>query len=130
MKNIRYSLLSLQKIEREKKSYKTGTDNQRVLKIGKMINFILEGKIASFKLIVIFKIGKIIFNWKKHLPMITGILLLCILSQYMWYNDSIQVDKVSVHFLQFSEKNINYDSQLFSENGSIKKWHELHVINY
>ena len=62
MKNIRYSLLSLQKIEREKKSYKTGTDNQRVLKIGKMRNFILEGKIASFKLIVIFKIGKIIFN--------------------------------------------------------------------
>ena len=49
----------------------------------------------------------------------------CILSQYLWYNNSIQMDKASVHFLMFSEKSINYVSQLFSDNGSIKKWHEF-----
>ena len=35
------------------------------------------------------------------------------------------MDKASFHFLTFSEKSINYVSQLFSDNGSIKKWHEL-----
>ena len=49
----------------------------------------------------------------------------CILSQYLWYNRSIQVDNSSVYFLKFSEKNINYVSQLFSDNGSIKQWHEF-----
>ena len=37
----------------------------------------------------------------------------CILSQYMWYNKSIQVDKASVHFLAFSGKSINYVSHFF-----------------
>ena len=49
----------------------------------------------------------------------------CILSQYLWYNRSIQVDNSSVYFLKFSEKNINYVSQLFSGNGSIKQLHEF-----
>ena len=48
-----------------------------------------------------------------------------ILSQYLWYNRSIEVDNSSVYFLKFSEKNINYVSQLFSDNGSIKQWHEF-----
>ena len=39
-------------------------------------------------------------------------------------NRSIQVDNSSVYFLKFSEKNINYFSQLFSDNESIKQWHE------
>ena len=37
----------------------------------------------------------------------------------------MQVDKAYVYFLKFSEKSIDYVSQLFSENGSIKKWHEI-----
>ena len=49
----------------------------------------------------------------------------CILSQYLWYNRSIQVDNSSVYFLKFSKKDINYVSQLFSSNESIKKWHEF-----
>ena len=50
------------------------------------------------------------------------------LSQYMWCNKSIQVDKASIHFLQFysfPKKDINYVSQLFSDNGSVKKWREF-----
>ena len=44
----------------------------------------------------------------------------CILPQYLWYNKSIQVDKASIHFLTFSEKSVNYVSQLFSDNGLLK----------
>ena len=44
----------------------------------------------------------------------------CILSQYLWYNKSIQVNKVSIQFLTFPEKSISYVSQLFSHTGSIE----------
>ena len=43
----------------------------------------------------------------------------CTLSQYLWYNESNQVNKAS-SFLKFSGKSINYVSQLFSDKGSIK----------
>ena len=49
----------------------------------------------------------------------------CIFSQYLWYNENISVDKNSIHLVRFSEKNIDYVSQLFRPDGSIKKRHEL-----
>ena len=45
--------------------------------------------------------------------------------QYLWCNENIQVEKNSIYLVRFSEKNINYVSQLFRPDGSIKKWHEL-----
>ena len=35
------------------------------------------------------------------------------------------MDKGSVYFLTLSEKSINYVSHFFSDNDSIKKWHEF-----
>ena len=52
-------------------------------------------------------------------------ILSCILSQYLQYNANIHIDKTSIHFSRFSEKNINYVSQRFTNNGSIKKWHKF-----
>ena len=49
----------------------------------------------------------------------------CILSQYLWYNANIQVDKTSIQFSRFSIKNIRYVSQFFNHNGSIKKRHQF-----
>ena len=49
----------------------------------------------------------------------------CVLSQYLWYNANTQVDKTSTLFSRFSEKNIHYVSQLFNNNGPIKKLHEF-----
>ena len=63
---------------------------------------------------------------KKHLAMMNEISSY-ILPQYLWYNKSIEVDKASVHFFEFSEKSSNYVLQLFSDNGSIKKWHECKI---
>ena len=62
-------------------------------------------------------------DWKKDLAMMTEILF-AILPQCLWY-EGIQVDRVSVHCLKFSEKSINSVLQLFSDNGSFKKWHEF-----
>ena len=67
---------------------------------------------------------EIILNWKKHLALVAEISS-CVLSQYLWYKKCIQVDKVSIHSLTFSGKSIDYVSQLFNDNGSIKKWHEF-----
>ena len=50
--------------------------------------------------------SKTFLNGKKHLAMMTEIPS-CILSRYLWYNERIKVDKVSVYFLKFSEKGIN-----------------------
>ena len=44
-----------------------------------------------------------ILNRKKHLVMMTDIPS-CIFSQYLWYIESIQVDKASLHVLRFSKK--------------------------
>ena len=44
----------------------------------------------------------------------------CILSQYLRYNENIQVDKASAHFSKFSEKFFNYISRFFSDSGSFK----------
>ena len=49
-----------------------------------------------------------------------------ILSQYLWYNEKIQVEKNSIYkFNSISENSINYDSQLFQTDGFIKAWHDL-----
>ena len=64
-------------------------------------------------------------NWKKQFAMMTEISS-CILSQYLWYNKSIKVNKAFVqYFKKFSEKSINYVLKLFSDNSSIKKCHEF-----
>ena len=60
--------------------------------------------------------------WKKHLTR-KHETPSCILSPYLWYNGNIQVD--SIYLVRFFEKNINYVSQLFRPDSSIKKWHEL-----
>ena len=99
--------------------------------------YLIEKSLGSsfkFCLILLFKSNKtkffpsfyqeIILYWKKHLAMMTEISS-CILSQYLWYNVNIQVDKISIQFSQFFEKSIHYVSQLFNDNGSIKKLHEF-----
>ena len=56
--------------------------------------------------------------------------------QYLWYNKNIQEDKNSIRLVRFFDKNINYVSQLFRPDGSIKTWyelkteHELHENSY
>ena len=46
----------------------------------------------------------------------------CILYHYL---PVFQVDKMSFQFFRLSKKKISVVSQLHSDNGSIKKWHEF-----
>ena len=65
---------------------------------------------------------EIVLNWKKPIWLWS---LKYILSQYFWYNGSIQEDNAAAYFSKFSNKYTNYISQRFSGNGSIKDWHEF-----
>ena len=47
------------------------------------------------------------------------------MSQRLWYNGHIQVNTSPTHFIKFSEKNINYISQLLTINRSVKFWQTL-----
>ena len=48
-----------------------------------------------------------------------------ILSQFLWYNIYIQIDEGDVYLSRFSQNNLNFISQLFNTNSSIKGWHLL-----
>ena len=88
-----------EKLKEERNLYKTVTNIQRVLKVWKMRNLTLEGKIVKLKY---------------HFAFVS----------ILWYKENIYVDKNSVYLVRFSEKKINYVSQLLRPDGSIKKWHE------
>ena len=47
---------------------------------------------------------------------------LCILSQHLWFNKFIIVDNSYVNFPNFSNKNINFVSNLVIENCNFKSW--------
>ena len=43
-----------------------------------------------------------------------------ILSEFIWSNSNIRIDSNPVHFYFSSDKNLNFISQLFNDNGNIK----------
>ena len=65
---------------------------------------------------------KIRLNWKTFFPK-TPETPSSILSQFLWYNIYIQIDEGNVHLSRFSQNNLNFVSQLFNTNNSIKMWH-------
>ena len=64
-----------------------------------------------------------VISWSKHLsssPETPS----QVLSQFLWYNNYIKIDNAVMHFEKFSNKNINFLSQLF-ENVRIISWVSL-----
>ena len=51
-----------------------------------------------------------------------------VLTEVIWFNSNIKVDSKSAHFSFFSEKNLNFNGQLFNENGNIKPWKDLKIV--
>ena len=47
-----------------------------------------------------------------------------ILSEFLWFNSYIKIDKKSVHIRAFSEKRLNFVGQLFL-NGKLKPWVDI-----
>ena len=50
-----------------------------------------------------------------------------ILSEFIWFNSNIKVDSKPVHFSFFSDKNLNFISKFFNDNGITKPWKDLKV---
>ena len=46
-------------------------------------------------------------------------------SQCLWYNSYLKIDKKTFFYKEFSNKNINYVSNLFSDFGEIKSWEKV-----
>ena len=68
---------------------------------------------------------QILMNWSKYFiasPMTPS----CILSQFIWHSSYIKIDSKAVVYLKsFSTKNINFVTQLFNTDGSVKDWNIL-----
>ena len=62
-----------------------------------------------------------IFNKWKLSFCFPSIVPSAILSEFLWFNSNILIDKAPAHFHKFSEKNINFVGQLF-EIGKLKSW--------
>ena len=58
-----------------------------------------------------------IINWIQP-----PIRLSCVLSQFLWYNSSIKTLNKAVYLKFFSVRNINFITQLFYSDGSLKNW--------
>ena len=82
--------------------------------------FFKRNKVKKNKSFFHLSIGKSFYIGKKKPEFLS-----CILSLYLWYNKNIQVGKNLIYSVRFSEKNVNYISQLFWSHGSIRTWHEL-----
>ena len=67
---------------------------------------------------------EILLNWKTFFSK-TPETPSSVLSQFLWYNIYVQIDKGDVHLSRFSQNNLNFVSQLFDRNGSIIVWHFL-----
>ena len=50
-----------------------------------------------------------------------------ILSQFLWFNNLICIDNSSRYFRCFSEKGINFISDLFDLNGHLKSWNDIRL---
>ena len=49
----------------------------------------------------------------------------CILPRFLWYNIYTQIDEGDVHLSRFSQKNLNFISQLFDTKDTVKGWNHL-----
>ena len=46
----------------------------------------------------------------------------CILSNFLWFNKHILIEKKSIFFRDFFENGLNFVYQLFDNNGNVKSW--------
>ena len=64
---------------------------------------------------------QIVMNWKKYF-IASSMTPSCVLSQFLWYNSYIKNDNKAIYLKFFSTRNINFVTQLFDTDGSVKNW--------
>ena len=66
----------------------------------------------------------ILFQWSSSLSAFSE-LPSCIMSNFLWFNKHILIEKKSIFFRYFSDKGLNFVYQLFDNNGSVKSWSSI-----
>ena len=67
--------------------------------------------------------------WSQHFTVSLD-LPSCILSSFLWYDKDILISNKPIYFKHFSNNNLNYVTQLFSDTGNTKEWMKLkHEFN-
>ena len=64
-------------------------------------------------------------NFKFHSNLSTPEVPSLVSSQFLWYNSYIKIDNKVVCYKDFADKNINYVSDLFDEDGELKSWQKI-----
>ena len=66
----------------------------------------------------------ILFQWSSSF-FASSELPSCILSNFLWFNKHILIEKTSIFFRDFSDKGLNFVYQLFDNNGNVKSWSSI-----
>ena len=66
----------------------------------------------------------ILFHWSSSF-FASSELPSCILSNFLWFNKHILIEKKSIFFRDFSDKGLNFVYQLFDNNGNAKSWSSI-----
>ena len=66
----------------------------------------------------------ILFQWSSSF-FASSELPSCILSNFLWFNKHILIEKKSIFFRDFSDKGLNFVYQLFDNNGNVKSWSSI-----
>ena len=64
---------------------------------------------------------QMLMNWKKY-SIASYIAPSCILIQFLWHSSYIKIANKAVYLKFFSTKNINFITQQFNTDGSVKNW--------
>ena len=67
---------------------------------------------------------EIIYRWSRYLSLPASLPSL-IASQFLWLNESIQIDNKCVIFTNFSKNGVNFVDQLFDSDGKLHCWEFL-----
>ena len=89
-----------------------------ILKLWRMRDLSIKGKIAVFKTLAI---SKLVYLALLKYPITPS----GVLTQFIWYNSYFKTDSKAVYLKSFSTKNINFITQLFNTDGSVKNWNIL-----
>ena len=84
------------------------------LPLNSILTFILKVNLKQFPSFY----KQILMNWKKYF-IESPITPSRVLSQFIWYNSYIKIDSKAI-YLKSSTKNINFVTQLFNTDGSVK----------
>ena len=88
--------------------------------LGNSFNFYSNLEVSHSILCKFSKFYKEIFiRWGKHLSS-PATLPSTVVCQFIWFNKHIQIDNKTIYLYNFSNRNLNFDGQIFDTDGKLK----------